>query len=133
MASLLRAMGNQYAGCSSGFRMPDIEAVFDSSTRDEANAGGSCSGDKDKVVARIGDLCFVRRSTLARGLGGEPRLRTQMLDRFTKRCRAMEAAREGPLRGELSRKRGQPLGTGAKLLRLVSGLSSARPALVGYS
>ncbi|HVT14299.1 MAG TPA: nucleoside triphosphate pyrophosphohydrolase [Fimbriimonadaceae bacterium] len=98
MASLLRAHEISKRAARSGFEWPDIEAVFDKLHEEEAELKEAiAAGDRKHIESEIGDLLFTAVN-IARWAGIEPEdaLR-QMLDRFSKRFAAMEAAAHRPL------------------------------------
>jgi len=98
MASLLRAHEVSKRVVRHGFEWPDIESVFDKLHEEEAELREAiAAGDAAHVESEVGDLLFTAVN-LARWAGVEPEeaLR-KMLNRFTERFQAMEAAASKPL------------------------------------
>lgn len=102
MASLLRAFEVSKRAARNGFEWPEIEAVFDKLHEEEAELREALeSGITDRIESEVGDLLFTAVN-IARWAKVEPEeaLR-KMLNRFTDRFQAMEAAAGRPLK-ELS-------------------------------
>jgi tetrapyrrole methylase family protein / MazG family protein len=119
MASLLRAFEISKRAARSGFEWPDIEAVFEKLAEEEAELREALAlKDAKEIESEVGDLLFTAVN-VARWSGVEPEdaLR-KMLDRFTARFMAMEAAASKPLR-DLSAQEWDDLWTAAKVATAV--------------
>lgn len=99
MAALLRAHEISKRAARVGFEWPDVDAVFDKLREEETELREAlASGDMAAIESEVGDLLFTAVN-IARWSGIEPEeaLR-KMLNRFTDRFQAMEAAAAKPLR-----------------------------------
>ncbi len=102
MPSLLRAFEISKRAARCGFEWPDLEAVWDKVREEERELReAEKSGVQEEIESEIGDLLFTIVN-IARWMKVEPEeaLR-RMLNRFTERFMAMEAASSRPL-SELS-------------------------------
>lgn len=102
LPALLRAFEVSKRAARVGFEWPNLEAVFAKLREEEEEFLEALrSRDMGRIEAEMGDLLFTVVN-VARWVGVEPEdaLR-RMLDRFTRRFQAMEAASAKPLR-ELS-------------------------------
>lgn len=95
MAALLRAYEVSKRAARNGFEWPDLESVWDKLHEEEAELRAAKT--PDEIESEVGDLLFTAVN-IARWLKVEPEeaLR-KMLNRFTARFQAMEAASEKPL------------------------------------
>lgn len=114
MPALLRAYEVSKRAARSGFEWPEREAVWDKLHEEELELRAAIERqDPDRIEAEVGDLLFTAVN-IARWAGVEPEdaLR-RMLDRFTRRFRAMEQSSPRPLR-ELDASEWDKLWEGAK-------------------
>jgi tetrapyrrole methylase family protein / MazG family protein len=95
MASLLRAFEVSKRAARNGFEWPDLEAVWDKLHEEEAELRAART--PEEIESEVGDLLFTAVN-IARWVKVEPEeaLR-KMLNRFTMRFQAMEAASDKPL------------------------------------
>lgn len=98
MPALLRAHEISKRAARCGFEWPNIEAVWEKMREEEGELKEALEAeDEDAVACEVGDLLFTAVN-IARWAGVEPEdaLRT-MLDRFSKRFKAMESNAQRPL------------------------------------
>lgn len=124
MAALLRAHEISKRAARSGFEWPDMESVFEKMDEERRELHEALeSGEPAAIESELGDLLFTIVN-VARWAKVEPEAALRkMLDRFTARFMAMEAATTKPLR-ELSAQEWDDLWNASKVQERTASIQS---------